>query len=342
MNIWNTFPSTCDLLRNHPSPGLRAEYLQRLEKIPATDERILRLKRKAARVEPLKSLLANRNPDGWWYANFAGGMYKKYQGTSWSLLFAAELGAPPNHASLRSSCEYFLDRCYMPEEGAFSNFARRSSLIPCFAAHACYFLTYFGFGRDERVENCFRWLAGRLGPDNGMRCFVMDPCLNPECIMVLPKFLKAAALLGARKRRALLGDAPDHALRKLLEIHLDRYQPVETTEWARLIYGKGMKEIRRIRKSFKTSGKFREKPSWMRFQFPLHYDSDLIEVLLCFKRLRYKKYPVLAEGARRVYEKFEKGRVRPGRSLRGKLWADVRNEDDWITLRALEVLGAYG
>jgi len=144
-------------------------------------------------------------------------------------------------------------------------------------------------------------------------------------------------------RKRLLGDSVSTALRKLQKIDLDRYQPVEVSEWSKQIKGRRLAEIREMKSAMKLSGEYRSRTSWSRFQFPLHYDSDLLEVLLCFARLGMKKNDVLERGAGRVLElRGKDGFWRARRSLNGKMWADLKTQNDWITLRALEIVAQYG
>lgn len=342
MNIQKEFPELCRRLAVHPSPLLRRQFLLRIETVPEDASALCRLQSQGLKTEPLLSTLSHRDAGGWWYSDNAGGTYKKYEGTVWSLLFAAELGAPADEKGLREACLHFMDRCYSAKSGAFESGGRASMNIACFVAHACYFLTHFGFDKDERVVSAFRWLARSVGRDGGMQCFVMDSCLNPTCTMAIPKVLKAASILTPAKRKALLGKSLDQMIQRLLDVDIDGYQPVETSEWNRWIAGKPIAEIRQAKTRWKLSGDLKRKSSWMRFQFPLHYDSDLLEALIFLGRLKVKANPVLKSAARRIVDAKAGDGWRAGRSLRGKLWADLPFEDDWITLRALEALSYYG
>jgi hypothetical protein len=342
MNVQRQFPELCKKLATHPSPLLQRQYLLRIENEPASAPALGQLQIQGLKTAPLQAILAKRNEGGWWYADHAGGVYKKYEGTVWCLLFAAELGAPPEDERLRASCRHFMQRCFVPQTGAFESGGRASRTIACFVAHACYFLTYFGMGADARVERAFRWLARDVGADGGMRCFVMDVCLNATCTMAIPKLLKAASLLTPNRRKSLLGTSVDQAVQRLMDVDIDRYQPVETGQWNKRIAGKPIREIRKSKAEQRLSGEYRRKPSWMRFQFPLHYDSDLLEALISLGRLKVKANSVLKSAAERILAAQENGGWKAGRSLNGKLWADLPFEDDWITLRALEALSYYG
>ncbi len=342
MNVEREFPEVCKKLAKHPHPLLKREYFLRIGKMSYDAPDLVQLQKQGLKTQPLQSILANRNSEGWWYSDNAGGVYKKYQGSVWSLLFAAEVGAPPHEKHLREACLHFMDRCYSPVTGAFESGGRASRTIACFVAHSCYFLTYFGFGEDERVQSAFRWLAKDSGGDGGMNCFVMDNCLNETCTMAIPKLLKAASLLTPAQRQKLLGPSLDHAIERLINVEIDRYQPVETTEWNNWIAGRSMAEIRKAKSKQKLSGEFKRKSSWIKFQFPLHYDSDLLESLLFLGRLQVKTNPVLKSAAGRILAAGDHSGWKTGRSLKGKLWADIPFENDWITLRALEVLSFYG
>ena len=94
--------------------------------------------------------------------------------------------------------------------------------------------------------------------------------------------------------------------------------------------------------TWKFSGKYKSKPSWSRFQFPLHYDSDLLDILLALGRLGVKNNPAIKNAAQRIYNLKENNRTwKAKRTLNGKMWVDLKYQDDWITLRALEVIRCY-
>lgn len=103
-----------------------------------------------------------------------------------------------------------------------------------------------------------------------------------------------------------------------------------------------MAEIRAMHKRRSLSGERRRKPSWMRFQFPLHYDSDLIEAMIYLGRLGVKATAVTAAAADRLRQAGTSDGWKAKRSLDGKMWANLPFQDDWITLRALEALSYYG
>ena len=342
MDIKEDLKKVLEKLKNHPSSLIKAQYLRRFENKGPADPAVQKLQKAACIEEPLMTIQADRNKEGWWYASNPGAMYKKYQGTSWTLLFAATLGAPPDHSLFRDSCKYFMDKCYVEKIGAFESDRRASRAFTCFTAHASYFLTYFGFFSDERVQNAFKWLASNLGIDGGMNCFVMEVMLNPTCVMVLPKFLKAAQLLRENERKELLRNSVSKAVQKLLDVKIDHYQPVEVTRWNKDVWTKSGKEIRKMKSEMKLSGQYKQKKSWTRFQFPLHYDSDLLEVLITLGRLGIKKNRILQGTAERIYKLRENdGSWKAKRTLNGKMWKDIKYQDDWITLRAIEALMYY-
>lgn len=339
MNVLKKFPDLCKKLEKHPSAALRKQFQLRILKHPSAQER---WESEMLEQEPLRSILSNRKAEGWWYMDSPAGVYKKYEGWVWSLLFAAELGAPRREKRLRQSCEYFMEQCFSEKNGAFESAGRPSRTIACFVAHACYFLTYFGYETDPRVKSAFQSLGNNLGSDGGMRCFVMDTCLNETCTMAIPKFLKASSLLTPAERKKLLGSSVEKSASRLFACNIDRYQPVETTQWHKFISGKPLKEIRAAKAKFHVSGEYKIKSTWTRFQFPLHYDSDLLETLIYLGRLKFKSNEALQLAAHRILTAGQRDGWKAGRTLKGKLWSDLPYENDWITLRALEALSYYG
>ena len=88
------------------------------------------------------------------------------------------------------------------------------------------------------------------------------------------------------------------------------------------------------------------KAGWLRFGFPLNYNSDILEALLVLAQVGTPMRPELEESLGIVRSKMsEDGTWALENTLNGKMWADVEEKgkpSKWLTLHALQVLAYFG
>jgi len=339
-------------LHDDPTPWLldgedaavTAQALQYLENRPVDDVEVKEYQAKAMASDPIKTIFAAQSPNGEWLGANPNQAYRKYQGSSWTLLFLAELGASPDYPQIRQGCLNLLENNYVEKLGAFSANGKPPGAMVCFNAHMAYALTRLGFGSDPRLASAVNWLAAQQSKSGGFRCRIMEYSLLQDCVMVIPKVLKMADAIPEKQHTQELQTMTNRAVDHLLSVQLYRYVPARSREWYELTWKKPLAEIRQMKAKFEP-GPLGEKKGWLRFQFPLHYNSDLLEVLWTMARLKVKPNPIIAQGIEQLLSlQTPKGTWVMKDSLNGKMWIDIEKKGQpsrWLTLRACEVLRAY-
>ncbi len=274
--------------------------------------------------EPIRTILANRHPDGYWVKP-GQGYSPKYTATTWQLLFLADLAADGADERIRRSCEYVLDHNQATSGGLSIN-GTPSGVVHCLNGNLLYAFLALGLSADdERIQRALTWQAaailgeettyyksGTTGP--GFAC-VANAAL--PCAWGAVKALKAFSLLPPEARSLGVARAIDAGVDFLLSYDLAKadYPHYE-----------------------------RVSSSWFKFGYPLSYTSDILEALEVLACLGQAGDPRLSNAIESVLSKQDsKGRWKLERTLNGKMWIDIEQKGQpsrWITLRALRVLKA--
>ena len=292
---------------------------------------------------PVKAILDAAREDGSWAPPAQD--YKKYEGSLWQIVFLGELWADAADERVRGGAAYAFSRQVQDGSWSCSNM-RQSGCIPCLTANVGRSLARLGFERDERVLAALEYCV-RLYEQRGVvNCWQADGYqLNGYCHMLTPKLL------------LFLGEVPQElwpegaeALReecvaKLREKQVFRCLPEEVREFNDQLMSMSSEERKGFRERFlaehqELHGK--EKPGWLRFGFPLSYNSDALEALLALMAVGERPREEYAEAIELVRDSADsQWRWKLRNSLNGKMLADIEvkgQPSKWITLRALQVL----
>ena len=346
-NDWKTLLNDDPVpwLLDGKDPAVMAQALQIFKGKSADDPVVQAHQILAMQSDPIKTILASQSPEGWWYRENPRGTYKKHDGSSWNLLFLAELGASPQDERVRKGCQNLLDHNYVELLGALSANGRPSGCMVCFNAHMVYALTLLGFGSDPRVQSAINWVISQQADSGAFSCRVMEYSLLPDCVMTIPKVLKMFALFPYFIRSQELQAMADKAVDYLLSVHLYRYVYENTREWFEDTRKKPLAQIREMKLTYDPGLQNVKKEGWLRFQFPLHYNSDLLEVLWVLARLEVPLTKEIEIGIAKLLSlQTPQGRWVMKNSLNGKMWVDVEEKGKpsrWLTLKACEVLQKY-
>jgi hypothetical protein len=257
----------------------------------------------------------------------------KYQGLVWSLIVLAELGAEIN-PQISEQCEYLLNRAQERRDGGFAQHeavktggGRISEAIPCLTGNMLWSLIRFGYLDDPRLQKGIGWLNRFMRFNDGVE---VDPQVAPydryeicwgahTCHMGVVKALKALSALPEDKRSSESNATIEKAAEFLLLHH---------------IY-KRSHNLRRV-----------SKPGWLKFGFPLMYQTDVLEILDILTALGIKDNR-MEEAVSLVRSKQDQ----TGRWLTENTYNNDRllvpieqagQPSKWLTLRALRVLKRYG
>jgi len=257
------------------NPSVRYLTLTSLLDKPDDDEEVREAKKAIMEHGSVSEILALQNEDGSWglpemfYRN-------KYAGTVWTLLILAEMGADKDDPRIIKTCEFILKHSQEPESGGFSccesvktGAGLPSGVVPCLTGNMVYTLIKFGWLNDERLTKAIDWIVKYQRTDDGVE---NAPSGAPyekyamcwgkhSCHMGVAKALKALAAIPPENRSEAVNNKIDEMAEYFLTHH---------------IYKKShnLSEISR--------------PGWLKFGFPLMYQTDILELLEMFVFLGIK------------------------------------------------------
>lgn len=313
------------------NPGVRYFALQDLAGMPADSAEVVAAQEAVMTVGPVPAILAQQHPDGYW---IKPGYLPKYNGTMWSIMFLAQLGATGDDPRIRRACEHLFDYA-VAEHGGLSADGRNSGLIHCLQGNLCAALIDFGYLDDERLRGALNWLArsftgegiapntekqapvhylrsGNSGP--GFECSANN---HLPCAWGAVKAVLALSKVPAAQRTPVM----ERAIETGVEFLLSRDPAV-----ADYPMGYATKPNR----------------SWFKFGYPIGYVTDVLQNLEVLAALGYGPDPRLANGLDLLLSKQdEQGRWPLEYTYNGKTWVDVEEKgkpSKWVTLRALRVL----
>ena len=258
----------------------------------------------------------------------------KYRGLVWTLIVLAELGATAD-AQIREQCEYILENAQAKSDGGFSMHAsakegggRQTEVVPSLTGNMVWSLTRLGYEDDPRVQKGILWLTEYMHLNDGT---LEDPQVPPydhkrfepcwgahTCHMGVVKALKGLSAVPPEKRT----DAVRSTIQKCAEFMLIHH-----------VY-------KRSHDLNRTS-----KPGWLKFGFPLMYQTDALEILDILLGLGYRDSR-MDDAINIVLEKQnENGRWMAENTYNSDRllipFEQAGGESKWITLRAMRVLKRY-
>jgi len=253
----------------------------------------------------------------------------KYQGLVWSLIVLAELGADAS-PQIKEQCEYVLKHSQETHDGGFSQNAavktgggRISEVIPCLTGNMVWSLIRFGYHDDPRVQRAIYWLTRYMRFNDGTEDEPQVPpyarndiCWGKHtCFMGVVKALKAFSSIPAESRTQAINNTIDKAAEFLLTHHI----------------------YKRSHDLSRTS-----KPGWLKFGFPLMYQTDILEILGILSELGIKDSR-MDDALNIVLSKQDNmGRWRIENNYNSdRLLIPLEKKNDqskWLTLRAIRIL----
>ena len=314
-----------DWLLGEDYPAIRYWTQRMLLNLDETHPEVLESKQAIMKSEPVTSILAAQNPEGYWVHE--EDMYlPKYMATTHQLLILAE------HAATKTPMiEKAIEHIYMFQRntGHFLSKLPKSkkgyeSTVKdgcCFDGNVLYYLNHFGYLDDPRTEKQLDFIYDYHDDENnGWKCRAYP--INPDrvfpinCYMGAMKILKAFSMIPEEKHSPRMKKIIKQETEKILENRIHWY----------------------LRN---PDGTRKEKAGWKRFGYPLFYQSDILEVLTMLTRLGVKDDRV--NEAVEIIRKTQQpdGRWLMKDTFNGKMWIDIEEKDKpskWVTLRALYVL----
>ncbi len=313
------------------NPSVRFLTLTTLLDRALDDPEVLTARESIMTQGVVAKLLEKQNSDGSWVD--PGKFYTdKYHGAVWNLITLAEFAADPSNEQVKKAGEFILHSSFNPENGGFSTAesARTKSglvslIIPCLTGNMVYALIKLGFLEDERLGKAIEWILtyqrsddGEERPPLGEMYDRYRSCWGSHsCHMGVAKTLKALSAIPEPKRdarvNAKIQELADYFLKH--RIYKKSHHPEEIA-----------------------------KPGWMKFGFPLMYQSDALEMLDIFASLKIHA-PELDDTIDLVRRKQTvEGVWNLENSYSDRMLVTIEHQgkpSKWITLRAVRALREY-
>jgi hypothetical protein len=273
--------------------------------------------------------ILDKQVEGSW--NSPGRFYMdKYKGAVWQLIILAEHAADPADARVRQACEYILHTSQDPESYGFaplqrsSGGGRHSEVIPCLTGNMVWSLIKLGFVHDERVRKGIDWITQYQRFDDGIDARPTgwpydryEMCWGRHsCHMGVVKSLKALAALPQEMRDDRAQATIDKGVEYLLAHHI----------------------FKKSHDLTKTA-----KPSWRKLQFPLMYQSDVLEIVLILQELGVRDERMQEAIDLIAAKQNAEGTWNLEATFNGRFQVSIEKKDrpsKWITCRALMALQA--
>jgi hypothetical protein len=331
MESWKSYLSAdpTEWLLEKNNPSVRYFTLHDLLGKPWTDPEVTEAKQDIMKTGVVPAILAKQEKEGYW--DEPERFYSaKYKGTVWQLMILAELGVDENNDNVRKACEFILVSSQDFESGGFAYSSstktgggRHSEVVPCLTGNMVWSLIRLGYLGDPRLQQGIKWITTYQRFDDGIievpRGWPYDRlktgCLGRHtCHMGAVKTLKALAEIPEKKR----SDAVKQTIEKGVEYLLLHH-----------VY-KSSHNLNRV-----------PKPGWLKFGFPLMYQTDALEILRILTQLGYKDERMQEAIDVVISKQDDKGRWMLENTFNGRYQVNIEQKEKpskWITLHALRVL----
>lgn len=313
------------------NPSVRYYTLTELLHKPVDDAAVVASKEAIHNTGVIPLILARQHEDGYW-GRPLGFYSEKYKGTVWQLMIMAELNADGSHPQVKKACEFVLENAQETESGGFSHRkgaksqgGLKNEIIPCLTGNMIWSLVKLGMIDDDRVQKGIDWICRYQRTDDGDQHAPAgwpydhyEMCWGKHtCHMGVVKALKALSAIPAGFRDKSVTGKIEELAEFILRHHIHK-------------------------KSHNLAAT--SKPGWLKFGFPLMYQTDVLEIAGILTDLGYHD-PRMQEAIEIINRKQNPSR----RWILENTYNDrfitqieaKEKESRWITLKALKVLAAW-
>jgi hypothetical protein len=287
-------------LLERENPSARYLTLRHLLDSGEQDSQVAETRAEILTWSPVREILAAMDAVDFW-GRADRPLYGGAVGTHATLDLFAELGLPRT-SQLEAACENLFEHG-QHANGGFTYDGTPGRCLLCHTGIAIRTLVHFGYRDDPRLARAFEYLVARSTAPDGLTCAYAE---GETCQWGITKALSAFAALPP-------ADLPkDHA------------RAVET------LVGEVLDH------EFDLDGR---DARWLDFGFPLHYQSDLVELVDVLARLHYDFGPRF----RRLLESVMEAQTAEGRWIKRygtrALQVEERGQPSkWVTIHALRAL----
>ena len=326
-SILKTNPTDWLLEKNNPS--IRYFTLRDILEKPKEDLELQEARQEIMKTGLVPVILAKQQKEGYWET--AENFYTaKYKGTVWQLLILAELGADIADVNIRKACEFILIHSQDRQSGGFAystsakkGGGRHSEVIPCLTGNMVWSLIRLGYLNDPCIKRGINWITNYQRFDDGIQESLKGwpydrlkaVCLGKHtCHMGAVKTLKALSEIPENQRSTDVKNTIEKGTEYILKHH---------------IY-KRSHDLNLV-----------AKPGWLKFGFPLMYQTDILEILGILTQLGYKDERMQEAIDMLISKQDDWGRWNLENTFNGRFQVNIEQKgkpSKWITLKALKVL----
>lgn len=313
------------------NPSVRYSTLTDILEIPQNDPEVGRTKEEIMKVGVVPKILAKQKDGGYWGKPKDFYIRSKYKGTVWTLIILAELGANGNDKRIRKTCEFILENFQDREISGFSYLSARTGggdqnkVLPCLTGNMVWSLIRFGYLEDPRVQNAINWIVTYQRFDDGIKeapkgwpYDKFEKCWGKHtCHMAVVKTLKTLSEIPPDQRSRDVKNAIEKGVEYILKHHIF----------------KRSHDLSRV-----------SKPEWLRFGFPLMWNTDVLEVLEILTKLGCKDKRMQEAADLVISKQDNQDRWMLENTFNGRFQVNIEKKgkpSKWITLRALRVIKRF-
>jgi len=320
-----------DWLLEEDNPSVRYLTLIDIVGKPPSDPEVIKVKKDIMTEGIVPEILDRMNDGGYWEK--PDEFYTlKYKGTVWQLIILSELAADGNDERIKKACEFLLENSQDCDSGGFSMHrsakaggGRHSEVIPCLTGNMVQSMIKLGYLSDPRVQRGINWITRYQRFDDmskrspqGWPYDKYEICWGKHtCHMGVVKALKALSEIRSGDRSTAVKRTLDDGVEFLLKHH---------------IY-KRSHDLTRV-----------SKPIWLRFCFPLMYQTDILEILKILMHLGYKDERMQEAMDVILQAQDIGGKWKLANTFNGRFQVNIEKKgkpSKWITLNALRILKKY-
>jgi hypothetical protein len=348
--MYSNIMQSIDWLLEEDNPPVRYLTLKHLLRRPEADPELAQAKLRLMQYEVTLGILKHGHRF-WGDDNKA---YDKYTGKYWQVIFLGQFLADGKDPRITAGIGTILGQrewmLRLPvKDGA-----------QCLTANVLAGLTRLGYGDHPVVQREREALARRVVQDGGIDCGIMTYSLLPYCHMAQPKLLLCFSQVPRENRTPATKSAIRLLVSRLLEHEVFVYVPRNQTDWHKILArsprrcelppGQTVKQwVSDQKDAFllkRALGDPKPKQGWLKFGFPLHYNSDVLEAMYALAESGTPMSAALERPLRVIESKMTpEGKWVMENSLNGKMWVDVEalgKPSKWLTYFALRVLSHFG
>lgn len=330
MSDWKSLSKAdpTDWLLDKDDPSVRYFTLTDILEKSENDTGVKEAKNAIMKTGVVPKILSKQKIEGYWGVPADFYIRSKYKGTVWQFVILAELGADGKDERIRKACEFILRNSQDRESGGFSyrgtegGGGLHSAVLPCLTGNMVWSLIRFGYLDDQRVQQGINWIVTCQRFDDGIKeapkgwpYDKREKCFGKHtCHMGVVKALKALAEIPADKRSEVVENTIKKGAEYLLEHHIH----------------KRSHDLNRV-----------SKPEWLKFGFPLMWNTDVLEILGILTKLDYRGKRMQEAVDLVISKQDDGGKWKLESTFNGRFLVNIEQKgkpSKWITLNALRVL----